>query len=270
MTPQLSLIISVYNKPKNLEFIFAALSRQSFCAFEVIVADDGSGPEITSVVEDARKRYPFPIMHLWHEDKGWRKNTILNKAVQASTTDYLVFIDGDCIPGKNFLLDHFNYRENDRVLLGRRVEHWKRWAKRLSVENVLSGNFEHYTLADWIDGLRGRSIALEVGFRIGNDRLRRLTGEVSSILGSNFSVYKEHLIVINGYDEEYHGAGCGEDSDIFYRLGLIGIRGKSLRCLAIQYHIYHPLMPRLEENIHRFEKVKERKESRCRNGIVAL
>lgn len=38
---KLSLVISVYNKIHELELILTALEQQSFCDFEVIIADDG-------------------------------------------------------------------------------------------------------------------------------------------------------------------------------------------------------------------------------------
>lgn len=270
ISSKLAIVIAVHNKPQNLRFLFAAFSRQSFKNFELIIADDGSGTEIAQIVEEAKHTYGFSIIYLWQEYNGWQKNTMLNNAIRTATTDYIVFTDGDCIPGKDFVLDHFTYREQGKVLLGRRVEHGERWGKSLTMKKILSGQFEKYTIQDWIDGLQGKSLTLECGFRITNNLLRNVTGEVKSVLGSNFSTYKEHLIAVNGFDEDYHGPGCGEDSDICYRLNLIGITGKSLRNLAIQYHIYHPLTPPLQKNIERFEQVQFLAEPRCKNGLKKL
>jgi hypothetical protein len=90
------------------------------------------------------------------------------------------------------------------------------------------------------------------------------------MLGSNFSIAKEHLLAINGFDELYNGPGCGEDSDIQYRLSLIGITGKSLRNLAIQYHVWHPLTKGSDACWDRFEMVKRTTEPRCRMGLEKL
>ncbi len=270
ISPQLTLVIAAYNKPKELQYIFATLERQSFKAFEVIVADDGSGNEVADVVNEAKRTLPFRIKHLWHADKGWRKNAMLNYAIQESSTGYLVFIDGDCILSKHFMLDHFTHREKGKVLLGRRVEQGERWAKELTIKKILSGEFEQYTLRDWIDGAKGNSIALESGFRITNNVVRKLTGEATSILGCNFSTFKEHLIAVNGFDEAYDGPGCGEDTDIFYRLNLIGVHGKSLRNLAIQYHIWHPLTNVPERNRLRFANTQKRGEAKCKSGLQKL
>ena len=268
---KLSLIIAVYNKPENLRFVLAACARQSFKDFEAIIADDGSAPSVKEVVGEAQKLYSFPIVHLWHEDKGWQKNVMLNNAIRASNSNDLVFTDGDCLPSKYFLLDHWNEREENKVLLGRRVETSERWSKALTLEKIQTGEFERYGLKEWMDGLLGDSLRVEDGLRMPNKTLRAiLLRNARGMLGSNFSVAKKHLEAINGFDEMYKGPGCGEDSDVQYRLSLIGVTGKSMRNLAIQYHIWHPRTKVMQECWDRFEMVKKTNEPRCKTGLVHL
>lgn len=239
--PQLSLIIAVYNRPEVLRFVLAACGRQSLTDFEIIIADDGSRAAIEDVVEESKERYRLPIIHLWHEDMGWRKNKMLNEAIRAANSEYLVFIDGDCVPAKDFLVDHWNEREARRVLLGRRVETSERWAKSLTVEKIETGTFEGIGLMELMDGIMGKASRLEDAIRIKNRLVRKFSlRNTVRILGSNFSVRKGDMVSINGFDEEYDGPGHGEDSDVQYRLSLIGVTGKSLRNLAIQFHVYHP------------------------------
>lgn len=261
--------MAVYNKPENLRLVLAACARQSFKDFEVIIADDGSGPSVKEVVNEAQRLYSFPLIHLWHEDKGWQKNVMLNNAIRASNTGYLVFIDGDCLPSKHFLLDHWNEREENKVLLGRRVETSERWSKALTQEKIQTGEFERYGWQEWRDGFRGDSLRVEDGLRMPSKTLRAiLLRNVRGMLGSNFSVVKKYLEAINGFDEMYKGPGCGEDSDIQYRLSLIGVTGKSMRNLAIQYHIFHPRTKVMQECWDRFEMVKKTNEPRCKAGLV--
>ncbi len=270
MRPQLTLITAVYNKPRLLRFQFTALARQSFKDFELIVADDGSGKDVAEVVSEAKRTMPYRIKHLWHADKGWRKNVMLNYGIHESTTEYLVFIDGDCIPGKDFLLDHYSHREKGKVLLGRRVEHGEHWANNLTMKKIQSGAFERYSVTDLVDAIKGNSARLEHGIRITNPLLRRFVEKSDGMLGCNFSTYKEYLIAVNGFDEEYDGPGLGEDSDIFFRLNLIGISGKSLRNLAILYHVWHPFTSVPEKNRERFARTQERRTAQCRNGLKGL
>jgi cellulose synthase/poly-beta-1,6-N-acetylglucosamine synthase-like glycosyltransferase len=268
LIPNITLVISVYNRPEVLRLVFAACARQSFPDFEIIVADDGSGTAVRDVVAVALRSSPQPILHLWHEDRGWRKNVILNSAIRASRGRHLVFIDGDCIPSRHFLHDHWNEREDRRVLLGRRVETSERWSRELTVRRVETGEFEHLGLREIFDGFTGRSLRVEDGIRMPGRSLRRLLlRNVRGMLGSNFSVAREELVAINGFDELYDGPGCGEDSDVQFRLSLNGVSGKSLRNLAIQYHVWHPRTRVSDACWDRFEMIKRTRNARCLVGM---
>jgi glycosyltransferase involved in cell wall biosynthesis len=268
-SPDLSLVIAVYNKPEVLRLVLAACERQSFTNFEVIIADDGSGTAVRALIDELKPQVPFPLIHLWHEDRGWQKNIMLNNAIKSSRAGHIVFIDGDCIPSHHFLLDHWDEREEGRVLLGRRVEMSERWSNALTVEKIRSGEFERLGWAEIMDGLKGKSLRVEDGIRIPSALLRAiLLRKVRGMLGSNFSVAKKDLVAINGFDELYDGPGCGEDSDVQYRLSLIGITGKSLRNVAVQYHVYHPRMPVSDPCWDRFEMVKKRAQAKCDVGLT--
>jgi glycosyltransferase involved in cell wall biosynthesis len=269
-SPALSLSVAVYNKAEHLRLVLAGCARQSFRDFEVIVADDGSGPEVRDAVAAARERYGLPIVHLWHEDRGWRKNSMLNNAIRAARADLIVFIDGDCIPSRHFLRDHHTQWQPGHVLLGRRVETSARWSSALTIDAVETGRFEHLGWQEIRDGMAGRSLRVEDGIRIPSRLLRTLLlRRVHGMLGSNFSAAKADLEAINGFDELYDGPGCGEDSDIEYRLSLIGIRGKSIRNLAILYHLYHPATAVSNTCWERFQRVKASAQARCIHGLQA-
>jgi glycosyltransferase involved in cell wall biosynthesis len=265
---RISLIIAVYNRAEALRLVLAACARQSFDNFEILIADDGSGPAVRQEIDRARERFSFPITHLWHEDRGWRKNVALNNAIRASRGEQLVFIDGDCLPSREFLRDHDAEGVEGAVLLGRRVEMSARWSAMLSEEMVATGAFERYRWPELLDGLRGDALRLEDGIRIPSRLLRRvLLRRVRTMLGSNFSAMKRDLLAVNGFDELYEGPGCGEDSDLFFRLTVAGIRGKSLRNLGILYHLYHPLTSVSAASLERYEHIRHSGEAWCPSGL---
>lgn len=271
MKKSLTLTIAVYNAVQYLEFILAALARQSMNDFEVIIADDGSGPEIKTLIDRVKSTAPFRILHLWHEDKGFRKNEMLNKAISAAQTDYLVFIDGDCVPHRHFMRDHWMHREGQSLLCGRRVNLSKQITEKLTIGDITSGKFEKLSLSVLLDGLMARSSNLEDAIRIESPALRRLLHRNKArILGCNFSVRKQLLENINGFDEEYQAPGLGEDTDIAFRLELTGVRLVTLRYLASLFHLYHPLTQVGDTNRKIFERVVAAGEAVCRNGIRHL
>ena len=63
------------------------------------------------LVQFAGKILTNEIIHLTQEDKGFRKNKILNEAIRTDKTGYMIFIDGDCIPHPDFIKEHIENRE---------------------------------------------------------------------------------------------------------------------------------------------------------------
>jgi glycosyltransferase involved in cell wall biosynthesis len=271
MTAALTLVIAVYNGVRPLELILAALRRQSFSEFEVIVADDGSSPALRELLDRERSRSPFAITHLWHEDAGFRKNVMLNKAILASRTGYLVFIDGDCLPHRDFLRDHWEGRRKGVLLSGRRVNWSKEISDGITLADIESGAFEKLSWRILADGLQARSANLEDGIRIGSPLVRGiLHRNRPRILGCNFSVEKELLERINGFNEDYRSPGLGEDSDVAFRLQLIGVRLNTLRYLAVLFHLYHPRTIVGEENRKLYDRVVAAAKPLCLNGLRKL
>jgi cellulose synthase/poly-beta-1,6-N-acetylglucosamine synthase-like glycosyltransferase len=268
MTRSMTLVIAVYNAERYLEFILAALRRQSETGFEVIVADDGSGPAVGELIERTRGALPFPVRHLWQEDKGFRKNAMLNKAIAASETGYLVFIDGDCVPHHDFLRDHWQNRAERSVLCGRRVNFSRQITGALQLADIESGAVERLSARLLLDGLLARSSNLEDAIRIEQPVLRRiLHRDRARILGCNFSVERKLLEEINGFDEEYAAPGLGEDTDVAFRLGLVGARFATLRYLAVLYHLYHPPTGIGPDNVRRYEQTVRANNPVCANGL---
>lgn len=271
---KVTLVISVYNKIKELELILYALSVQSYNDFEVIIAEDGNNIEMAKFVNEWKKKNLFPVKHLTQEDKGFRKNKILNKAIRKSAADYLIFIDGDCIPHSDFIKAHFENRGENTVLCGRRVNLTENISKNITIESVLNLDYEKLKLNEIIYSSLNRknsgyNFNIEEAFIFRNKALRKIiTNEDEHILGCNFSVHKNLLEKINGFDENYEGPGLGEDSDIEFRLRLTGVKFKSVRNLAVQYHLYHGKTVEEPKNMKYFNEMKKRKEFFCRKGLL--
>lgn len=267
-SPSVSLIISFYKRLDYLKLILAGLKKQSFKDFEVIIADDGSPSEVTTEIEKLSRTFPYTIKHIWHEDKGFRKNRILNRAVECSSAEYIIFIDGDCIPHPEFIKEHFINKEPETCLTGRRVNLSEKITAQLKEQSIAQGSPEKDMLKMIADGLFGNSDYVEKGFYLKGEMLRKLFNKkYRGLLGCNFSLHKSDLYRINGFDERYEAPSIGEDSDIEYRLVLLGVKIKSLNNIAVQYHLYHKLQPRPEENLELFKKVKSEKNPFTPYGI---
>ena len=237
-----SLIIMVYNDIRTLTLTFESLKTQTEKDFEVIIADDGSRPEFVSKLNTLIAEAPFKVKHIWHEDKGWRKEIVMNKAIVAAESDYLIFIDGDCIPHKKFIEDHLRFAQYGKVVGGRRVMLTKEVTDSLTPELFASGKAHRYILPRVLwGGLTKKVRHAEEVIRLSNGFLRHLflNDRWEGLLGCNFSMYKDDILEVNGFDERFTSPALGEDTDLEARLNRIGIYCKVERHIATVYHKWH-------------------------------
>lgn len=268
-----SLIISVYNHFEWLRLILDALSMQTYKNFEVVIADDGSSQETVESIREYIESHPeIKIIHSWQEDKGWRKNMALNKAVKKSSGEYLIFMDGDCIPHPRFVEDHVSLAKNGRVIAGRRID----LPQKISDE---IGNFYHLP-ANYFSILRNK-ILLNI-FRFDGASFKALKrmvrfpitgGKVigmkpGGILGCNFSLYREDLFKVNGFDERYLHPGVGEDTDLDLRLTNSGVEVMKVSRAALMMHRNHARLPMdSEENRNLLEEHRRQKTTWTKTGL---
>lgn len=253
-----SVIISFYNRIDYLRLVLAGFERQTFRNYEIIIADDGSKEEAVEEIEKLSRKTSFPLIHIWHEDNGFRKNKILNRAILSSNSEYLIFIDGDCVPHREFVNEHISLCAPKKCLTGRRVNLSEKFTQKLNEEKVRKGYLENSLHLMIIDGLFGKSDYVERGFYVKNKFLRKyLNNKKRGLLGCNFSLHKEDILAINGFDERYELPSIGEDSDVQFRLGLIGVDIVSISNIAVQYHLYHKLQIRPQKNLDLFAEIKK-------------
>ncbi len=263
-----SVVISFYQKIEYLKLVLAGFERQSEKDFEVIIADDGSNESVVKQIEDLSKQIPFRLIHVWQEDNGFRKNKILNEAVTITNSNYLIFVDGDCVPHSKFVEEHLYFSKKEICLTGRRVNLSQKFTAKLSFKNISTGYLDNNILPMIFDGLFGKSNYVEKGFYTKNDFLRKAFNKKRrGLLGCNFSLFKEDLLSINGFDERYEAPSIGEDTDIQYRLELNNVKIKSLNNVAVQYHLYHKLQQRPQKNLELFQHVKTEKKAFTLFGI---
>lgn len=264
MLKNATVIISFYNNFKALRLILSALNKQTISNFEVIIADDGSKPQITKEVASILNQYTYPIKHVWHEDKGFRKNRILNKAILASESDYIIFVDGDCIPHKSFVKDHLYFSHFKRIVAGRRVMMSERLSSKVNEKFIEEGGLFSlkFYLALIFDSLLKKSSHVESAIYIPLTSINKLFGNNKrGVKGCNFSLHKRGIIEINGFDMRYELPCVGEDTDIEYRLKLLGYEVFLPKFRLVQYHLYHEPLSRtriLENNIIFSETIKNK------------
>ncbi|MFI5367348.1 MAG: glycosyltransferase family 2 protein [Candidatus Binatia bacterium] len=233
---RLSVIVTTYNNPRALTLVLAGLARQTVRDFELLIADDGSGPETKVVLDSFARSAPIPVRHVWQPDEGFRKCAILNKAILAATGNYLVVFDGDCVAPSRTLAAHVRAAQPRRYLAGGKVLLSQQLTERLTVESVTRGDLERIGL--WWGGVQKRRrliIGRVPGLRYLFDRnVKRPPGW----RGENSSTFTDYVHLVAGFDERFtYGL---EDADFGHRLEAAGVIGHSLRYTAPVFHLDHP------------------------------
>jgi GT2 family glycosyltransferase len=208
----------------------------------------------------------FKYVH--QEDKGFRRSKILNKAVMESDAEYLMFIDPDCILHPRCMEEHFQHRENKVLIAGRRVDLSPGLSTRLTPELIRNGWLWDNRIPLLLDGLRNWTEHAENSVYIRNRLIRSmLNRKEKGILGSHFSLHRKDFIDVNGFDERFTHYG-GEDTDLDNRLRRNGVKIKTLKHIAIQYHIYHPLSSPDHTIMEVLQSINQQKISFTPYGIV--
>jgi glycosyltransferase involved in cell wall biosynthesis len=253
-----SLVISTFNQPEALAKALDGLPPQTRQPDEILISDDGSGDATRELVNKFAASSPAPVKHIWHPHDGFRKTTILNKTVAAATGDYLVFTDGDCVPHPKFVADHAALAEKGFWVQGRRCFVREEFVPEFSAETIPAFG--------WM--LAGKITGTAKGVRWPFAIIRRDTRQ-RGIIGCNMAFWREDILAVNGYDEDYTGWGTGEDSDIGTRLYHLGRRRKFVYGRAITFHLNHPPAPRghHDASLARFAETIASGKVRCVNGL---
>lgn len=263
MKTSCSLIIATYNWPEALNLVLLSIQKQTILPNEIIIADDGSSSKTQMLIADFQKIFSIPLIHVWHEDKGFRLAKIRNKAIKIANFSYIIQIDGDTILHKNFVKDHIHFSKPNTFLSGSRVL----LNKEVTVSSQISEKI-HFNF--FSKGIKNRFNAVYFPF-IGNF-LAKPSTEVSkvcySVRGCNMSFWKEDLLMVNGYNQEMICWGR-EDSEISVRLLNLGKIKENIKFSAIQYHQYHKESVRTGLNMNHqiLENSIQEKLIFCKEGI---
>jgi glycosyltransferase involved in cell wall biosynthesis len=270
VTELISVILTTYQREDALDAVLRALSRQTDRAFEVIVADDGSGPPTHAVVERRAAQADIPIRHVWQEDRGFRLAEIRNRAIRTSSGTYCIILDGDCIPRPNFIAVHRRLAEPGWFVTGNRILMSRELTERVLAE---ASEAECFGLQEWIAlRRRGRINRLAPLLSLPLGPLRKLRSHAwRGARACNLALWRRDLDRVDGFDATYNGWGL-EDSDLLIRLLRAGIRRKDGNFATGVLHLWHAENDRslLPDNQRRLDAIASADRVRSIVGLSAL
>ena len=255
----ISLIITTYNRPDALHLVLKSIETQSMEPLEVIIADDGSDQRTLDLITNYKKQSNLKILHSFQVDRGFRASKSRNKAIAQASGDYIVLVDGDMVLHHEFIRDHFNNSELGCFVQGSRVLLSKSKTSKVIKQQILNLNFMS-------SGLQNRKNSVHWNFLSSFFSAKRNYSK--GIKTCNFAFFKKDCFNINGFNNNFEGWGR-EDSEFSIRLMNSGIKRKTLRFNAIQFHLWHKENSRnsLNQNDEIMQKTINEKLSWCDNGI---
>lgn len=247
--PKISIIISTYNSEDWLKKVLWGFNYQSFSSFEVVVADDGSGPATKTLLEDMQHELDYNLSHVWQEDDGFQKSRILNKAVMGCNADYIIMTDGDCIPREDFVEVHYINKEKGYFISGGYYMLPMNISKMITRDDIeLQRCFNIHWLKDKgipktfkNNKLTSRGIISKL--------FNTFTPTNASWNGHNSSGWKKDILNVNGFDERMQYGG--QDRELGERLFNFGIKSKQLRYSAVCVHLDHKRGYKTPESINK-------------------
>ncbi|WP_296507190.1 glycosyltransferase family 2 protein [Rhodoferax sp.] len=251
----ISIVITTYNRSGALACVLHALESQSDLHFEVVVADDGSADDHQAKIQSLQAKSALNITHVWHPDVGFTASQVRNLGVAASKGNYIILLDGDCVPESDFVARHRLLAEKGCFVNGSRVLLNKQFTEK--VEGGLIQLFSRSFLVWIYRWMAGQSSKALANFRLPDISIRKQAAfKWKGIRSCNMSVYKSDYIAVNGFDETFVGWGH-EDADFVLRLHNAGLCRKNGFWSTEVYHLWHRESSRDMENVNA-QLVRER------------
>ena len=244
MAGLISVIVTTYRREDALAAVLRSLSHQTDSVFEVLVADDGSGPATAELVAVWAPKLGHPLTHVWHDDRGFRAAEIRNRAIVASRGNYCIFLDGDCIVRPDFVAVHRSLAEPGWFVTGNRVLLSPALTAAVLREGLVPERWGRnaWLLERWRGGVNRLSALLHLPL----GPLRRLRQRAwRGARSCNLAIWRCDLDHVDGFDADYSGWGK-EDSDIIVRLLHARVRRKDGVFATGVLHLWHPVADRSE------------------------
>ena len=236
-TSPISLVISTYNRPDALAAVVEACFAQTDTNFEIIIADDGSTAATRTCVEALMARSPVPMQHVWQPDDGFRLAMARNRGTMAASGEYLIFLDGDCIPQRDFIAQHRKLAQKGYLITGSRILLSEAFTARILAEHIDLPSTS--TAAKFGYRLQGHmNKVLQVMLRLPDIGRAKHRFSFRRIKGCNLGMWRCDLDTINGFDEGFRGWGH-EDSDLVVRMFNAGVMRKDGAFATEVFHLWH-------------------------------
>jgi glycosyltransferase involved in cell wall biosynthesis len=235
--PLVSVVITTFNRSDALLAVLCGLLNQTDKYFEVVIADDGSSLEHIEAVRNSTLAQALKLIYVWHPDVGFTASRARNRGVGVCSGDYIIFLDGDCVPEVDFVARHRILATRGYFVNGSRILLSERLSRRVTETGESMTN---RSIWYWLkQRLLRNTNKLSGLLRLPDGPLRLDHGVPwTRIRSCNMAVWRADFELIDGFDESFVGWGH-EDADFVLRLAHAGVRRKNGFCATEVFHLWH-------------------------------
>jgi GT2 family glycosyltransferase len=270
-----AVVVTTYNRPTALSWVLASLSTQTVMPAQIVVADDGSGPETRELIQAWTQYFQESksisvISHVWQEDLGFRaamaRNLAVRRAQRLGEPRAIIFMDGDCVAPEFFVQNHLSLLTRGTMVAGGRGLLSQPYSRALEIQAQgkvpseivpkLKQFLSPYRL--WLAKACDRYFPMQPWpYPMFNHLRDRRAMDERLVRTCNLSVWSEDFDRVSGFDESFVGWGL-EDTEFAVRLISEGVRVRSGRFATNVFHLWHPERSRvaLESNAQRLESTR--------------
>ena len=201
-----SIIVPVYNRPKEVYELLFSLSNQTFKEFEVLIIEDGSSEKCESVCDKFQDKLNITYIYKDNSGPGSSRNFGMEKA----GGDYFIIFDSDCLIPEEYMLEVNTFLQNDYAdcFGGPDAAHESFSNTQKSINYAMTSFFT-------TGGIRG-----------GSEKLGKFQPR-----SFNMGISKKVFETVGGYGKIHPG----EDPDLTFRIWEAGFKTS----LIEKAHVYH-------------------------------
>jgi glycosyltransferase involved in cell wall biosynthesis len=261
----IALIVNTYQKPRHLALVLASIAAQKGVdgRFEVIVSDDGSTDGTATLVHEFASGAGFPVRFTSRPHDGFRLARTRNAGARLTASDYLLFLDGDCVLPRDHVATYLSRRRAGRALLGYCARLPEAASAALDATTLATAD-----LAALAPASERRLLAKRFRKAWWHAALRHPSKP--RLAGGNCGIWRRDFEAVNGCDERFVGWGQ-EDDDLGLRLRAAGVRLESILDQTWSLHVWHPVdtsaTPRWRDGVNVPYFLRRGRLTACRRGL---
>ena len=234
---RVSIVITAFNQHyefiNSMAGIAVQIEQNPSITLEVVIVDNGSTPALETVLDANQVNAPIRFIRRTPVMRNFRPGSARNIGIGSADGEFILFLDGDCIPGPFYLRDHWERLRTSTkpvVTLGHRIFIDGKNVTPTVIRECRGGLYHIPEVAS------ASNYGLQQDRRLDEfECFDQHPMPFHCCHGCNLGIRRVDLDNVDGFDEHFDGYWGYEDVEFGYRMWVQGAKFVYLRT-AYVYH----------------------------------